>query len=344
MRLLFCLIAILLAPALAEAATVQATPATLAAKVASARPGDTIRLSRGTYVDPVLRRIADRVTLDAREAEIVRMTVHGASGLKIVGGTWRTGCPTVTALPARWCDGMALRLLETRNVTVSGAAFHGPPAGIAHGSGIFVLRGGGVDVTDTSFRGLAKGIRFRLIDGFSAKRINCAAQRVDCITIAQSWNGLIEDVTCRETKISSNEHPDCIQAWSRADAKPTGNIVLRRIKAYDDTQGIGFFNHLRLYRAGTRLADGTVLKADTRVDDGGYGRIVVEDSEIVVTRPNGITIRGARELVLRNNRVVSAPGSRRKAKIVTGGSVEVQRCGNSVGAFERKPAIKERPC
>lgn len=311
LKLIFAAVLAVGAGQSATAAVVDATPSTLAAQLNAATPGDTLRLAAGRYAGLTLR--GANVSIDASAATLERITVRDTEGLRLVGGAWGTGCA-----PEADCSATALTILDSRRIVVEGGAFQGP-AGVADGAGILARRSFDVTLADLSFKRLAKGARFLQVDGFSARRIDCAGQRIDCVTLAGSSNGLVEDVVCRDTKITANEHPDCVQAWILPGEPPPTNLTVRRMLAVGDTQGVGFF-------------------------DGPFGRVVVEDTEVYTTRANGITVNGAAELVLRNNRLRTLPGARLITTIRTRDSLVVERCGNSVAAGAGKRGATEGAC
>jgi hypothetical protein len=88
----------------------------------------------------------------------------------------------------------------------------------------------------------------------------------------------------------NGEHPDCVQLWSRPDAPPTSDIVIRFNRAYGPTQGFSGFNHVR-----------------NGVDDGGFDRITIEGNAVDGAFPQAISLMSGRDSAVRNNRVATYP-------------------------------------
>lgn len=315
-NLILALALALLAPLQAPAATIPATPDTLRTQAAAARPGDVVALSPGHYGATTLRGLKG-ITLDARAATVTRLTLSEPQAVRILGGTWDPGCAPGVRLGD--CNGVALTVSAGREVSIEGAAFVASAAAPADGSGLMIRGGGGVSLADLQFKGLEKGVRFIETDGLAVARVDCATQRIDCITLAGARNGLIEDVTCRDTKVSAKEHPDCVQAWTNPGGPTVANITIRRLVVVGDTQGVGFF-------------------------DGPFGVVIVEDSVIATTRPHGLSVYDAADLRLRNNDVRTLPGAKHRTKIVSLGSTVTESCGNREAAYAGKRATTEPAC
>jgi len=149
--------------------------------------------------------------------------------------------------------------------------------------------------------------------------------RADGMDIALSREGVIEGNHCWGTVIRTDEHPDCIQMWSRPNAAPTSDMLIRKNRAEGDTQGISLFNHVR-----------------NGVDDGGFDRIVIEDNDVQVSASQAIAIYDGRASIVRNNHVRTLPRARYRASINLRG--EVERCGNTVEGGAGKPGVFDVRC
>ena len=336
-------------PAAALAAVLQATPATLSSVWKSARSGDTIVLSAGSYVGLDLRgegRIfSPRVRLDARAATAERIVLRDVFGLDIQGGTWRNGC---VGTP---CYQYALRVYRGGgDITISAGKFYGPEQSavgqmvvMADGYGVGFDQSKNVEVSDSLFWGFKMSSGVQAVDGFRFLRNRYTRMRSDGINVAMSWNGLIERNVCDATRITADEHPDCIQLWSRPNYRPVSDIVIRGNIAAGDTQGIGGFNHVRLQPAGYRLWTGEVLAEPRMVDDGGFDRLLVEDNFIAGGMPQGIGVSPTRDSVFRNNRVVTLAASRFFTNLNVSGT-NLVRCGNVAEPALGKRGVQDPPC
>ncbi len=312
----------------------QATPSNFTAVLAVARPGDVIVLGKGTYRGMRIsqRDFAPSLTLDAKAATIEGFSGKNISGLRILGGRFRVPPPTTKPSTGKLIFGYATRFDNANNIDLIDVEFAGPgaPANIpdgpyGEGYGVFVVKGSDIEVRNGRFQGLKNGIVLSRVEGFKVTLNQFSAMRSDGIDVAESRKGLIEGNICEATRIRDDEHPDCIQMWSRPTSPPTADITIRENRAEGMTQGIGMFNHVR-----------------NGVDDGGFDRILVEDNDMTVGFPQGIALGSGRDSIVRNNRVSTYPGAKYRASINTGPGVT--RCGNKVAAGAGKPAQVDRPC
>ncbi len=314
------------------AASLNADPRTLDQVFARAKGGDTIMLAPGDYASVRLvgRRFAPALTLDASKARFTGLELRGVDGLSIRGGQYllpaaikhpRTGQPVF---------GSAIRMDNVRSIAIDAARFQGPGGDKAdspfgEGYGVFVLRGADVIIEAGAFSGFKTGVVLSRIEGFRLARNRFALMRSDGIQVAESRKGLIEGNTCGETRIRDQEHPDCIQLWSRPTSPPTADVVIRGNRANGKMQGIFMGNHIR-----------------NGVDDGGFDRILIENNELTVGFPHGIALGSSRDSTVRNNKVETLAGARWRASINIGS--DVRRCGNTVAAAAGRPAVVDKPC
>jgi parallel beta-helix repeat protein len=323
-----------MAPGCAAASTRQATPQTLPAVLAAARPGDTIELAPGQYANLALvnRRFAPVLTIDARRARIVGAAFKAIDGVTLQGGTYFLPAPRPHPRSGAPAYGSAVRMDGVQNIKIVDAEFIGPAhvegplrTPFGEGYGVRVLGVKGLEVTKSRFRGFRAGIAIKSADGFRLADNTFSDMRSDGMDAAESRHGLIEGNECKETRVRDGEHPDCIQLWSRPTSPPTADIVIRRNRIEGGTQGIGLFNHVR-----------------KGVDDGGFDRILIEDNEISVSRANGIALYAARDSVVRNNKVRTLRDAKYIAKIKLVG--DVKRCGNTVAGALGRPGLEDPPC
>lgn len=315
-----------------RAASLSATPQTLISILSSARGGDSIRLAPGKYENLLVNNIKFKpaVILDAENATFEKLTIRNSRGLTISGGRFLVGKPTPHPRTSQPIYGQALRIDLSQNIRLAGFEVLGPGSAtggnepFGDGYGIFVVGTTDIEVTKVHFEGLKSGIVFSRVQGFLIGANDFIGMRSDGIQVAESREGVIENNSCSGTRIRTNEHPDCIQLWSRPTSPPTADIIIRKNRAEGPTQGIALFNHIR-----------------NGVDDGGFDRIVIEDNQLTVGYPHAIALGGGRASIVRNNRVRTSAGARWRASINIG---ETTRCGNTVEGWAGRPAQIDLPC
>lgn len=314
----------------------RATPANVAAVLASARDGDTVILAKGVYSQLRMpkRTFSKPLVIDATAATIEGLSGKDVDGVEIRGGAFRLPPAFVSPKNGKLVYPHGVRLDQVKNVRLVGITMTGPaslpnaPEGtFGEGTGVLIAQSEGIEIADSRFSGLKNGVVMSRVSGFRVLRNTFAAQRSDGVTIGEGRSGLIEGNECRDTKMRDNEHPDCIQLFSRPTSPPTADIIIRKNRASGATQGIGMFNHTR---------DG--------VNDGGFDRILIEDNDLNVGFPNGIGLTDARDSIVRNNRVETFPGSKYAARISIRGSGDVKRCGNVVKGGAGKSGETDRTC
>ncbi|MBX3483730.1 nitrous oxide reductase family maturation protein NosD [Phenylobacterium sp.] len=305
-------------------------PANINEALAAARDGDVLVLGRGDYDNVVLkgRKFARPLVIDASAATFTGFRVLDSEGVTVRGGVFKLPA----GAEALSDGGRAISIDRARGVRIERATFIGPGAtsyepGGAYGEGtaVKVTTSTDVEVRGSVFRAFRRGVSFSKSEDFVIADNTFEWMRSDGINVALSRKGRVENNHCKSTRVREKEHPDCIQLWSRPEAAPTADIVIRGNRAEGPTQGIGAFNHVR---------DGK--------DDGGYDRITIENNIINVSRPNAITLVDGRDSVVRNNQVATLPGARWRAKIRVRG--DVRTCGNTVGEWEGRSKQTERGC
>lgn len=321
-------------PACSQAGPIDANPANFSDKLAAAKSGDTIRLAPGSYDDfeMVGRKFSPSLVIEAGSAKLQTVRLARTEGVTIKGGSFMIGEPTRHPKSGEPNYGAAIQLSSVDGIKIVGARFLGASAAaqpkrteFGDGYGVRVQRGRNVDVIDSRFEGLKIGIAMTQTDGFNLKRNLFSGMREDGVAVSLSRNGVIEKNECKGTRVRADEHPDCIQMWSRPTAPPTSDIVIRGNRIEGSTQGIGLHNHVR-----------------NGVDDGGFDRITIEDNDIRVSRPNAINLQNGRASTIRNNRISTLPGSRHQARIRFSGETVVV-CGNAVEPGGNAAVVAKEP-
>jgi hypothetical protein len=322
--------------------------ATIAALLAQAKPGDTVVLPAGEYADETITGLSfsPAVTLDARGAKATTIVFKDVTGLHVLGGTW------FNAIGETWAGrtwATAINCERCQDVSFEGAIVTGPPPEAPGrefaGYGISFLSSDHVAVTHSKFTGFRMGLGFSLTADFVATSNDFGFMTSDGIDVGQGWRGRIEDNTFHDTHIIAKEHPDGIQMWSRPDQPPTSDIVIRRNLVTGDSQGISGFDARHRFPAGYRLADGRVLDRPEDIPGVGFDRIVIEDNEVAVGQPDGISLVNGRASVIRNNHVRTQEGSGYWARFMIkpddGG---VRHCGNVADPGAGKPGWSDGRC
>lgn len=328
-------VAVIIGVCQANAATLNATPRTFHDVIVRAHSGDTLVLAAGDYgtVEIADLKFEPPLTVDARAAAFKGLWLKRIKGLTLRGGAYRLPPSVVNPRSGNTISGAAVRMDGVERVTLTGALMLGPGAGgeRAHapygdGYGVFVLQAANVQISDGRFEGFKSGIVLGRSRDFSISRNHFTGMRSDGIQVAEARQGVIEGNICGGTRIRDDEHPDCIQLWSRPTSPPTADIQIRGNRAEGPTQGISLFNHVR---------DG--------VNDGGFDRILIEDNDLKVGYPHAIALVDGRDSIVRNNRVETYEGARFRASInLTGASIK--RCGNTVAPGAGKSGMKDPPC
>lgn len=312
----------------------RANPANADSVLSSARDGDTVVLTKGIYKMLRLpkRTFAKSLVIDASAATIEGLSGKDVDGLEIRGGTFRLPPPFISQKNGRLVYHQGIRLDQVKNIRLVGITMMGPgaypdapPDTFGDGTGVLIAQSEGIEVADSKFAGLKNGVVLSRVAKFRILRNTLEGQRSDGINVGEGRDGLIEGNECRGTKIRDNEHPDCIQLFSRPTSAPTADIVIRKNRVTGDTQGIFLGNKTR-----------------EGVNDGGFDRLLIEDNDLNVSFPNAVALIDARSSTIRNNRIETFPGAKWIARLNTRG--EITLCGNVVKAGAGKSGTKDSAC
>lgn len=268
-----------------------------ASSIAGLAPGKTVVLPAGDH--PQIRIVRETfdppVIIDASRSKVRGVLLRNVSGVIIKGGTI---VAPEGKHPSRPVAGYAVSIRNSQNVSLQN-----------------------MEITDA-----ARGVVIGTSEGIKIQKVNFHDLRSDGLNIALSRKVLVEDIRCHDFSpnpkkydssgkmIKDGDHPDCVQAWSRPSHPPVSDVVIRRVIARGNMQGIFFGNQVRKGK-----------------DDGGYDRILIEDNDIKVQFPHGITLRSARDSIVRNNAVDTIPGGRHQfTTIRMSRQVNAIGCGNKV--------------
>jgi hypothetical protein len=287
--------------------------ASIAALLANAKPGDTVVLPPGDYGPETITGLtfSPAVTVDARALKSTNITFQDVTGLHFQGGAW------ANAIGETWAGhtwAIAANCLRCHDVSFDGATFVGPPPDAPGrdfaGYGISFVNSDHVSVANSKFTGFKMGVGFSFTSDFTATGNDFGYLTSDGIDVGQGWRGRIEGNVFHDTHIIEKEHPDGVQLWSQPDTAPTSDIVIRHNRVTGASQGLSAFDGATRHPVGYRLANGRVLAQPEVVPDGGFDRIVIEDNQVEVGYPDGISLVNGRDSVIRNNHVSTTSGSK----------------------------------
>jgi ribosomal protein S6E (S10) len=196
------------------------TPANLAQRLASAKPGETLRLPPGDYGAVVLpsRSFSPAVRIDAAAARFTGLVLNKVEGVTVAGGT--IVGPGGKSYGVRITGGKDLRI---ENMAISGA-----------NRGIVIDRSSDIAIVGNRLANLgAEGINIALSRRVLIQRNSC--RDFNPTPAVYAAGKLVRD----------GDHPDCIQAWSRPTAPPTSDIQVLDNEADGKMQGVFFGNHAR---------------------------------------------------------------------------------------------------
>lgn len=289
----------------ASAGSGLATPDTLAARLAAARGGETIRLAPGDYGAVVVpkRDWSPAISIDATGARFSTLDLTRVSGVQVRNGEVQA--------PGGRSYGITIRFAH--DVRVEGMKVGGARIGIV------IDRSENIAVVNTRMEGLIS----------------------DGMNIALSHHVLVQGNTCRDFNpippiytpdgvlVRDGDHPDCIQAWSRPGTAPTADVQVLDNQMEGRMQGIFFGNHVR-----DGIDDGgfdRITIRNNRVRVSFPQGIALQDGRDSIVTDNDVqTVKGA---MLPNH-----PTTPVRATINITGPVNTVFCGNVVGAFPRAPA------
>ena len=219
------------------------------------------------------------------------------------------------------------------NLIIEGGTVRGGP-NVRYG--ISIDKASSLAIQDMIITGAIRGIVVNRSHKIDIKRNMLTGLRSDGINLAESREILVEANVCRNFNpipsiydnagklVKDGDHADCIQAWSRSTTAPVSDIVVRGNAMDGNLQGIFFGNHSR-----------------NGVNDGGFDRIMIENNRVNVSVPNAIMVKEGRWVTIRNNEVITIPGSRLKngagpvvkATIKLVDSINAVACNNEISAI-----------
>ena len=298
-----CVAATMLLALPVQASTINATAATLAAAFASAKAGDTIKLSGSfgaTYFSN--RTFSSVVTIDARAATFTgTLAIVKVGGLKVLGGQY--GSDTALVTPAIRVNTSDRITFSKPVVSGNGTSAHGIDVG---GSTKITVDGG-------SFTGLRSGVAFTGVTQGLITHSTSVRSASDGFDIADSHKINITFNSCSDTRMTPGAHPDCVQLWSIAGHPRQSDIMISDNIATGPTQGFSSFN----------------------ADDGGGLRISMLRNRVDTSWSEGIACYNCDYSVFKDNVLTTQPGALYQTKVHIVGGSHNTASGNSVAPYVR---------
>lgn len=192
----------------AKTNTFNPTPATAAAALSAAQPGDIINLTPGSYRIAITRKWAPPITINAGSATVL-LTYKNASGVIFNNGIAQNALGSGPA-------GYGISAILSDNLVFNGVVFKNNQRAL---------------VLDRSHH-------------ITVDKADLTGMRIDGIDIAAGSHDIIVSNSKCYAFNTGTTHPDCIQGWSRPGLI-TYNVKVLNNFSTGDNQGIFFGNHIR---------------------------------------------------------------------------------------------------
>ncbi|KQT32266.1 hypothetical protein ASG29_10630 [Sphingomonas sp. Leaf412] len=198
-----------------------ATLRTLAARLKSAKGGETIRLAPGDYGRVVFPRggHSPAITVEATGATFEGLVLNGTGGVTVRGGTIRGTGGRSYGIGIRDSDGVRIEGMSITNTH----------------RGVVVNESRNVALVGNELTGLiSDGINIALSSHVLVQRNRC-----------HDFSPNLAVFDAAGKKLRDGDHPDCIQAWSRPTRAPVSDVQVLDNVMEGNMQGIFFGNHVR---------------------------------------------------------------------------------------------------
>lgn len=306
--------------------TLTATQATLKTALDAAQPGDVLKL-QGEFNYPATaplrwgnKTYSTPVVIDASGAKASNWYLGNIEGVEFVGGEWK-----------------GLRIDNGRRLGFEGV--RGQGTGLE--TGLWINRGNRVSVRRSQFSDLLFAIRYDMVDDVETLESQFTRLRSDAARHGECHRVRFNRNACLAAVPTDGAHPDGAQFWSRATSLPACDIEVCDNLIVGMTQGIFLGNHVRTYKAGTKLADGTVLSVDTVLDDGGFDRVNIARNRIIGGYSQAICVGGGRDVRVIGNHVSTYEGAENQAMINLNNCTGLVRTGNLIDAGDGRKEIRD---
>jgi hypothetical protein len=278
-------LAFLAACAPAGAATLEANPANLAAQLAKAKGGDTVRLAPGAYEALTLQggSYSPALTIAGPGAVVKRLGLSGVTGVTVTDLEVASACAQIGGHPNVVGGSKAVRL---ERLVVHGNT--------ACWSGLLVRDSDQVVVTGSEFSGTMVGLSRLNTSNMEISRNRFHHLQSDGTNGGCGSNVTIADNHFTDFRPVAGDHPDAIQAWTRGcktvstDLTVSGNVYVR---------GSGDVS---------TVAQGVFVNHDDDADQR-YARVKVSRNVVLGGMFNGIGVSGADGVEISGNIVAGYP-------------------------------------
>jgi hypothetical protein len=282
----------------AKAATLKATPATLAAAIASARGGDTILLSPGPPADIVVRGRTFSPQLTITSADPKRPAVLGGLQLSGVTGVRLVNVDVHQAASEDVKNGSpAIFIQSSHGIDIVGAHVSGSKSeaeGLYLGKGVSLLDSDHVTITGAEVSGFFKGVSFANISDSSLE----ASDLHDIRTSPVNGGGDLQRVRIVGNHIhdiipdrTHGDHSDGIHFFTKNSPKPCDGLVItdNRMELSDAVGTLG-------------------INLQGTPEPGGFTNVKVNGNTLRWNNNQGITTNWVQSGEFKNNVLTPAPG------------------------------------
>jgi polygalacturonase len=260
----------------------------------------------------------------------VKLAVGPQPLIQIIGQNFN---PPVTII-ATGADVKGLRIYNSSGIIWTGGTIRSPGGRDAVGRdnrGIDLANSQGITFSGITVTESRTGIVVNRGSGLVVRNARFAALRSDGIDLASTNNVLIENNVFEDFHpvypvgvagqpgYVAGDHPDAVQMWADSSGTPVTDVQVRNNVIRGNMQGINTFG-----------SSGT-----------GHKRIVVENNQINISFPPGVSVWNCSDCKVRLNTVQTIPGSRFRANATFKGSTGLF-CGNRV--IEVPKNIGNLPC
>lgn len=304
----FAVAMLLLWPGLALAATLPATPANLAAVVAGAQPGDTVKV---TGVVPAPRLTPKPgLTFDMTDAVAVEWRLGYWKQVRFVGGVYRATLPNRSGIEISGEDIAFINPRAEGPGVVDGAVGEGYGISLL---GTIAAPVKNARITGGYFDGLMAGVRVNIAQGLVVETSKFTRIRADGISIAGVDGFELSHNTFWDFR-TSEKHADAIQANRPLLGVPvTKNGLIKGNRAEGTFQA--YF----------------VPDTEDVTLDGNWSK---------VTMATGIGVSGSKRATLKDNTIETLHPSDTISRVDDRGAVDLRYVGSNVAAaYAGRPAI-----
>lgn len=230
-----------------------------AAKIDSARPGTTVKLSGNQGILTLKGKSwAPAITVDASNATFSGIVLSGVTGVHFKGGT----------VIGTGGKGYGIHVQRSRDVAIDGMTLTGAYRGVV------IDRSQDIAVRNSIFTGLiSDGVDIAGSQRVLIDRNSCSKFNPKMPTIAA------------DGRTNPYDHADCIQGWSRPDSPPTSDVTVTNNRADGMMQGVFFRS------SGARGGGGfdRIVIRDNDLRTGFGNGLYVEGARGAVVRGNRIS-------------------------------------------------------